>query len=128
MSRQSERQAGIKNYRWAFEGAVLMNIFLAAGLGYVWWTSHGRGTTQKPATEGSESVGQATGGQSAGVSSGGASPAAPETPLAPVQLTPQRLQSIGVETGTVEIKNVSDEIRTVGDVEIDETKLAYVQV
>jgi Cu(I)/Ag(I) efflux system membrane fusion protein/cobalt-zinc-cadmium efflux system membrane fusion protein len=43
-------------------------------------------------------------------------------------LTPQRLQSIGVETGLVEIKNVADEIRAVGDVEIDETKLAYVQV
>ena len=51
-----------------------------------------------------------------------------ETPLAPVQLTPQRLQSIGVKTGLVEAKPVEDEVRTVGNVEVDETRLACVQV
>ena len=57
-----------------------------------------------------------------------APPAPTETPLVPVQLTPQRLQSIGVKTGVVEAKPVEDEIRTVGNVEVDETRLAYVQV
>ncbi|HEX6509809.1 MAG TPA: efflux RND transporter periplasmic adaptor subunit, partial [Chloroflexota bacterium] len=51
-----------------------------------------------------------------------------ETPLAPVQLSPQRLQSIGVKTGEVERKSISDEIRTTGNVVVDETRLAYVQV
>src|SRR5437762_2706947 len=51
-----------------------------------------------------------------------------QTPLAPLQLTPQRLQSIGVKTGVVEAKPVEDEVRTVGNVEVDETRLAYVQV
>jgi Cu(I)/Ag(I) efflux system membrane fusion protein/cobalt-zinc-cadmium efflux system membrane fusion protein len=45
-----------------------------------------------------------------------------------VQISAQRLQSIGVKTGEVESKLVEDEIRTTGTVAIDETKLAYVQV
>src|SRR5213079_185244 len=34
-----------------------------------------------------------------------------ETALVPVQLTPERMQSIGVRTGTVEYKQLSDDIR-----------------
>ncbi|HJS89752.1 MAG TPA: efflux RND transporter periplasmic adaptor subunit [Steroidobacteraceae bacterium] len=63
------------------------------------------------------------------------SPSAPNAPsdsagpkLGPVQLSPQRLQSIGVKTGKVESRLVSDHIITTGNVAIDETKLAYVQV
>src|SRR5690242_14806598 len=39
-----------------------------------------------------------------------------ETPLAPVQLSPERMQSIGVQTGTVEWKKVTDHIRATGTV------------
>ncbi|MEO8051904.1 MAG: efflux RND transporter periplasmic adaptor subunit [Acidobacteriota bacterium] len=38
------------------------------------------------------------------------------------------MQSIGVKTGTVEYRQVHDEIRTTGNVEVDETRLADVQV
>ena len=38
------------------------------------------------------------------------------------------MQSIGVKTGVVERRKVQDEIRTVGNVEADETRLADVQV
>ncbi len=51
-----------------------------------------------------------------------------EPNLVPVTLTPQRMQSIGVKTGLVEYKVVHDEIRTTGDVEVDETRLSEVQV
>lgn len=51
-----------------------------------------------------------------------------EPNLVPVTLTPQRMQSIGVKTGVVEYKQVNDEIRTTGNVEADETRLAEVQV
>jgi RND family efflux transporter MFP subunit len=51
-----------------------------------------------------------------------------EPNLAPLTLTPQRMQSIGVKTGVVERRKVQDEIRTVGNVEADETRLADVQV
>jgi RND family efflux transporter MFP subunit len=48
--------------------------------------------------------------------------------LVPIQLTPQRMQSIGVQTGTVEYKQLSDDIRATGTVDINERLLSYVQV
>ena len=51
-----------------------------------------------------------------------------EAPLMPVQLTPERMQSIGVTTGTVEYKVLSDDIRATGTVDIDERLISYVQV
>ena len=51
-----------------------------------------------------------------------------ETPLVPVQITPERMQSIGVKTGTVEYKQLRDDIRATGTVDINERLLSYVQV
>ena len=51
-----------------------------------------------------------------------------ETPLVPVQLTPERMQSIGVKTGTVEYKQLNNDIRATGTVDINERLLSYVQV
>ena len=54
-----------------------------------------------------------------------ASPA--ETPLAPIQLSPQRMQSIGVKIGNVESRIINDEIRLYGNVQPNERRFAYVQ-
>src|ERR1700738_5152584 len=43
-----------------------------------------------------------------------------ETSLVPIQLTPERMQSIGVRTGTVGYKQLSDDIRATGTVDINE--------
>jgi Cu(I)/Ag(I) efflux system membrane fusion protein/cobalt-zinc-cadmium efflux system membrane fusion protein len=51
-----------------------------------------------------------------------------ETPLVPVQLTPERMQSIGVQTGTVEYKQLNDDIRATGTVDINERLLSYIQL
>jgi RND family efflux transporter MFP subunit len=51
-----------------------------------------------------------------------------EAPLVPVQLTPERMQSIGVRTGNVEYKQLNDDIRATGTVDINERLLSYVQV
>src|SRR5438309_6848963 len=51
-----------------------------------------------------------------------------ETQLTPIQLTPQRMQSIGVRFGTVTYKNVNDEIRVTGNVDADETRISSIQV
>jgi RND family efflux transporter MFP subunit len=48
--------------------------------------------------------------------------------LAPVQLTPERMQSIGVETGTVEWKQITDHIHATGTVDINERQVSYVQI
>lgn len=45
-----------------------------------------------------------------------------------VQLSPERMQSIGITTGTVEYKPLNDDIRATGTVDIDERLLSYVQV
>lgn len=55
-------------------------------------------------------------------------PGVKDTTLVPVQLTSERMQSIGVKTGTVEYKQLSDDIRATGTVDIDERLLSYVQV
>ena len=65
------------------------------------------------------------------VSSASPQPATPENsqpPLAPVQLTPERMQSIGITTGTVEFKAISSDIRATGNVDIDQRLISYVQV
>jgi Cu(I)/Ag(I) efflux system membrane fusion protein/cobalt-zinc-cadmium efflux system membrane fusion protein len=51
-----------------------------------------------------------------------------ETPLVPVQLTPERTQSIGLKTGNAEYKQLRDDIRATGTVDINERLLSYVQV
>jgi RND family efflux transporter MFP subunit len=55
-------------------------------------------------------------------------PPSEDASLVPVQLTPERMQSIGVKTGTVEYKQLSDDIPATGTVDIDERLLSYVQV
>ncbi len=48
--------------------------------------------------------------------------------LVPVQLTPERMQSIGVQTGTVQYQQISSDIRATGTVEIDQRLISYVQI
>lgn len=54
---------------------------------------------------------------------------APQEPaLTAIQLSPQRLMSIGVRISTVESKAVSQNIRAVGNVAVDERRLSTVQL
>ena len=109
----------MNGYRTGFVLALTGNILLIAVAAGIWWHYH-----SQPAME-PAAVPMAQGSTASPAPS---SPAAEEAPLAPVQISPQRLQSIGVKTSEVERKSVADEIRTTGTVAVDETKLAYVQV
>jgi RND family efflux transporter MFP subunit len=51
-----------------------------------------------------------------------------EVPLVPVQLSNEQMNSIGVKTGSVEYKQLNDEIRATGTVDIDERLQSSVQV
>jgi RND family efflux transporter MFP subunit len=51
-----------------------------------------------------------------------------EAPLVPVQLTDDQMNNIGVRTGTVEYKQLNDEIRATGTVDVDERLQSSVQV
>jgi Cu(I)/Ag(I) efflux system membrane fusion protein/cobalt-zinc-cadmium efflux system membrane fusion protein len=53
---------------------------------------------------------------------------AADAPLVPIELTPERMQSIGVKTGTVEYQQLTDDIRATGTVAIDESRVTYVQI
>ena len=110
----------MKNYRNAFFAALIGNLALAAILGGWWW--HARRTSAQP-----QPVMIAGNPQEPVEARSGPPAAATEAPLAPVQLSAGRLQSIGVKFGKVERKSIQDEIRVTGTVAIDERRVAYVQ-
>ena len=51
-----------------------------------------------------------------------------DAPLAPMQLTAEQMQNIGMTTGTAEYKDLSDDLRATGSVAINDSLLSYVQV
>ncbi len=114
----------MKTYRTGFLLALTGNIVLVAVLTGLWWH-------YRAAKTGADAKPQEMVASTALDSTASSMPAAPtmsETPLVPVQISPQRLQSIGVKTGVVERRLVEDEIRATGNVAVDETRVAYVQV
>jgi len=111
----------MKTYRTGFLLALVSNIVLIGVMAGFWWYSR---TAQTAANESSK---QESAALNISANSPAAAPTLVETPLVPVQLSPQRLQSIGVKTSEVGHKIVADEIRATGNVAVDETRLAYVQ-
>jgi RND family efflux transporter MFP subunit len=123
------------NYRHAFWIALTATIVLAIVASVLLWRISHTGTSSH---RGNSSVSESLDSMKL-TSSANASPsetgsaAAPqagnmqETPLAPFQLTPQRMQSIGVVLGKVEFKPVDTELRFYGNVQVDERRQAYVQ-
>jgi RND family efflux transporter MFP subunit len=105
---------GSMNYKAAFFVAVAVIAALSLVLFFHW---------RKP-----QATWSATSSESAPKSPAPAvTPAAIEAPLAPVQLSPERMQMIGVKLARAEMQNVTDEIRAAGTVEINERQVAYVQ-
>src|ERR1700676_1714784 len=123
------------NYRRAFWIALTTTLVLAIVASILWWRLSHTGTASQPGnSSASESMKSMTQTPSANASgsepgAGGDSQAGnmQETPLAPIQLTPQRMQSIGVVIGKVEFKPVNSELRFYGNVQVDERRQAYVQ-
>src|SRR5712671_5585759 len=102
-------------YRRAFLVTLLTTIVLVIVVAALWWRLHTSRTTQiEPPMQSMSAEHSAT-------------PSQPETALAPIQLSPQRMQSIGVQIGEVKHRAVNDEIRFYGNVQADERRLAYVQ-
>src|SRR5712671_281272 len=113
----------MRTYRTGFLLALIGNIVLVAVLAGLWWHYRMGEPVIRAETPSANTTGQVSTEQSAG-----APPPSAETSLVPVQISAQRLQSIGVKTGEVERKLVEDQIHTTGNVVVDETKLAYVHV
>ncbi len=114
--------------------ALALNVVLALALLLVWWRSRqmpavqpDQGTSSQMATGNSASPMNSS--VDPGADGHPSEPAAGnEPPLAPVRLTPQRMQSIGVTLGTARMKAVSNDIRVAGNVDVDERRLATVQI
>jgi membrane fusion protein, copper/silver efflux system len=105
----------MKSYRKAFLALLTINLLAAAAIGGWWW--HRRAEARKTASPPGAPAGEP------------APPPAPATAqLVPIQLSPERLQSIGVKTGTVAFQAVHDAIRVTGNVVVDESREAYIQV
>jgi RND family efflux transporter MFP subunit len=123
------------NYRRAFWFVLTTTIVLAivaSGLG--WRLSHRGPAAQSgnsSVTESMDSMAQTSSANASPSETGSAGePQAgnmQETPRGPFQLTPQRMQSIGVVLGKVEFKPVNSELRFYGNVQVDERRQAYVQ-
>lgn len=112
----------MRNYRNAFVVALVGNVVFLGILGGFCWRS-----VQHQKAEGAMQATSAEMPANSPNASQGAEMAPHEAALVPVQLSPERLQKIGVRMGRVERKAVSDEIRVTGNVAVDETRLAYVQ-
>ncbi len=113
-----------QSYRRAFRISVAVCILLSVSLGFVVFRQHYRGAatddTDPVVARGPQATSQAT--TVANSTMEGSAPA-----LTPVQLSPQRLQAIGVTTAVVEWRTVNDELRVPGNVDINEQQLSYVQ-
>jgi RND family efflux transporter MFP subunit len=106
---------GDRNYRNAFTIALIVNFLLLEALAGWWWHSRRLAARENQPSPSSSSADSAQ-----------AAPPA-QVPLAPVQLTPQRMQSIGVKLGTAQLKQLQDELRVTGAVDVDERRVAYIQ-
>jgi RND family efflux transporter MFP subunit len=123
------------NHRRVFWIALTTTVVLATVASILWWRLSHAGTASQPANN-SASESMEPMAQTSSANASGSEPVAgddhqagnmQETPLAPFQLTPQRMQSIGVVLGKVESKPVSTELRFYGNVQVDERRQAYVQ-
>ena len=109
----------------AFAVTALLCVGLAATLGYVLWHRWAPAISQTDASpvvaRGPEALPPTAGIDSAGTAK------SDEAALTPIQLSPQRMQEIGVTTAVAEMKEVSDELQAPGSVAMDEQRLSYVQ-
>ncbi|MGH7996955.1 MAG: efflux RND transporter periplasmic adaptor subunit [Opitutaceae bacterium] len=112
----------MKDRQTALRMALGANVILAGLVAGLWW--HFR-----PAASEAKAGRPAELKLAAASASDAPSPApeSSEPPLAPVEFSPRRLQLIGVKIGEVREKAVDDEIRTTGNVVVDESRVAYVQ-
>jgi RND family efflux transporter MFP subunit len=133
---QSGEPGRAPRYRVAFFVALGLAAAFALAAAALWWrlnqrsASGSRAAIRAPAASGRRPAQAGSPGSAPSPASGDHETMAAqpqETPLAPIQLSPQRMQSIGLQTGRVAYRQVEDELRLAGSVQVDERRLAYVQ-
>ena len=118
--------------RGALRIAIVGNVILAIGLAMLWWHSRQLGSEapKKPGAPQQTQTPSSSSTRGSEFSAGNAQSSNDlnEPQIGPVQLTPQKMQSIGVKLGRVQMKSLRDEIRVTGNVDVDERSLSIVQV
>lgn len=114
-------------YRQAFFMALAACVALAVGVGYL--LQHRSQPIPSAQTNGQASGLVVASGPVASSASSqkSAAPPSAEPELGPIQISPQRLQQIGVTTAVAQMKAVNDRLSIPGNVDIDEQSLSYVQ-
>ena len=121
------------NYRRGFWTALATTVVLLMVSSVLWWRLSHAGPTSQPGTSSASESSKAhaspeeTSGWQPGSAEQSKTGNMQETPVAPIQLTPQRMQSIGIVLGKVEFKPVNSELRFYGNVQVDERRQSYVQ-
>ncbi len=104
------------NYRKLFIGAIVLNAALSLGAFWIWRSSRpapsSGNVVEHPPME----------GFTTNVPPEGSAP-----PLTPVELSAERMQSIGVRTGRIDYRTITSEIRATGSVDVNERRVSYVQ-
>src|SRR5215831_12593034 len=113
-----------QTYKKAFGFAVAVCLLLAAALGFDLLRGE-RKTQPAEVVDPVVAKGPVANEQAPMGANGAEDNSAPT--LAPVQLSPQRLQAIGVKTATVELRQINDQLRLPGNVDINEQQVSYVQ-
>jgi RND family efflux transporter MFP subunit len=112
--------------------AVALNAVLLAALLALWWRTRHPTASESghndPRTETASSATPMNGTHPDTKAPLTGPTAGNEPSLAPVQLSSQRMQSIGVKLGTARIKAIANQIRVTGNVEVNERRLATVQL
>jgi len=112
-----------RTYKQAFVISAVICLLLVGALSYVIW-----GHANLAPTTDSASPVIAKGPDVSEQPSASAVPSpSASVPLVPLQLSPQRMQAIGVKTALVEMRNVSNELRVPGNVDMNQRQLTYVQ-
>jgi Cu(I)/Ag(I) efflux system membrane fusion protein/cobalt-zinc-cadmium efflux system membrane fusion protein len=109
-----------RNYKPAFVVTAMVCLALGLALGYSLLRGH-----SAEVVEGQSSPVIAKGPEASASDANPSDASAPA--LAPVQISPQRLQMIGVKTAAVEMHTVDADLRVPGNVEVNEQLLSYVQ-
>src|ERR1700751_513116 len=112
----TSQSAAANKYRRAFMVTLFACIALVMIAGGLWWRLHTKSMAVSPSTSAVDNMAQP--GADTMPASGDTPARAQDTPVAPIQLSPQRMQSIGARIGTVESKQVNDEIRFYGNVQV----------
>ena len=129
MDQELSAYAEARRYRRAFRITLFVAaLFALAGAG-VWWRFDRKQPAMQPqaASQSASVTTNQVQTEMPGMAGQAPTPQQAEAPIVPIQLSPQRMQSIGVQLGEVGYKPVNDEIRFYGNVQVNERRLAYVQ-